>query len=51
MNEYLFVLTDGRDNSSWRVIRADNYHDAFDIIIDDSECYGFLIEKVYVRFQ
>lgn len=51
MNEYLFLLTDGKDNTSWRVIRADNYQDAFTIFIEDEECDGFLIEKVYVRFE
>ena len=51
MNEYLFVLTDGRHNTSWRVIRADDYQDALCIFLDDEECSGLLIDKVYVRFN
>lgn len=51
MNEFLFLLTDGRVNTSWRVIRADDYQDAYAIFMEDKECDGLLIEKVYVRCE
>ena len=51
MIEYLFVLTDGRDNTTWRVVRADNYTDAFAILMEDEECDGLLIEKVFKRLD
>lgn len=51
MNEYLLVLNDGRGNTSWRVIRSANYADALSIFLDDEDCEGFLIEKVYVRLD
>lgn len=51
MREYLLVLNDGTGNTNWRVIRADNYHNALCIFLDDEECDGFLLEKVYVRLD
>lgn len=50
MNEYLFVLSNDKGSTDYRVINAVTYRSALSIYKQDKSCDDLSIEKVYVRY-
>lgn len=51
MNEFLFVLSDGKGSTDYRVINAVTYRSAVRIYEQEKSCVDLSIEKVYVRYD
>lgn len=49
MNEYVFVLTDPKGSTDYRVINAVDFKSAVIVFLSDDSCDDLLIEKVYSR--